>query len=157
MSQSHSAPCAERREFVARLIAAVPEALIVNPYHVEETADALHRALTMPAAEQRERMRNLRATVRERNVYRWAGFMLLDAARIRRSRYRRCAGSIGLCRTASARCTCAGGPRGTRGAADRRRADPCPDAARYGAPRGDGRTWRLLRHHDRDCGGSVAI
>ena len=32
------------------------EALIVNPYHVEETADALHRAGTMPAAEQRERM-----------------------------------------------------------------------------------------------------
>jgi trehalose 6-phosphate synthase len=60
------------------------EALIVNPYHVEETADALYRALTMPADEQRERMRNLRATVRERNVYRWAGFMLLDAARIRR-------------------------------------------------------------------------
>ena len=26
----------------------------------------------------------LRATVRERNVFRWAGFMLLDAARIRR-------------------------------------------------------------------------
>ena len=32
------------------------EALIVNPYHVEETADALHRAATMPQAEQRERM-----------------------------------------------------------------------------------------------------
>lgn len=60
------------------------EALIVNPYHVEETADALYRAVTMPAAEQQERMRNLRATVRERNVYRWAGFMLQDAARIRR-------------------------------------------------------------------------
>ena len=62
----------------------LPEALIVNPYHVEETADALYRALTMPEAEQRDRMRTLRATVREYNVYRWAGFMLLDAARIRR-------------------------------------------------------------------------
>ncbi len=62
----------------------LPEALIVNPYHVEETADALHRAITMPEAEQRERMRSLRTTVRERNVYRWAGHMLLDAARIRR-------------------------------------------------------------------------
>ena len=28
----------------------LPEALIVNPYHVEETADALHRAATMPVA-----------------------------------------------------------------------------------------------------------
>ena len=41
-------------------------------------------AVTMPEAEQRDRMRSLRATVRERNVFRWAGFMLLDAARIRR-------------------------------------------------------------------------
>jgi len=61
----------------------MPEALIVNPYHVEEVADALHRALTMPPAEQRERMANLRTTVREFNVYRWAGRMLTDAARWR--------------------------------------------------------------------------
>jgi trehalose 6-phosphate synthase len=59
------------------------EALIVNPYHVEETADALHRALTMPEAEQRERMASLRMTVREYNVYRWAGRMLADAGRSR--------------------------------------------------------------------------
>ena len=49
------------------------EALIVNPYHVEECADALHEALTMPAAEQRERMASLRLIVRQYNVYRWAG------------------------------------------------------------------------------------
>ncbi len=65
------------------------EALIVNPYHVEETADALQRALTMAPAEQRERMASLRATVREHNVYRWAGRMLYDAGRSRlRSRIR---------------------------------------------------------------------
>ena len=61
----------------------MPEALIVNPYHVEETADALHRAATMPAAEQRERMASLRSTVREFNVFRWAGRMLSDAGRWR--------------------------------------------------------------------------
>jgi trehalose 6-phosphate synthase len=61
----------------------MPEALIVNPYHVEECADALYRALTMPAAEQRERMASMRETVREFNVYRWAGRMLSDAARLR--------------------------------------------------------------------------
>ena len=59
------------------------EALIVNPYHVEETADALDRAATMPAAEQRERMASLRMTVRENNVFRWAGHMLSDAGRSR--------------------------------------------------------------------------
>jgi len=59
------------------------EALVVNPYHVEETADALQRAATMPAAEQRERMASLRSTVREFNVFRWAGRMLADAGRWR--------------------------------------------------------------------------
>ncbi len=59
------------------------EALIVNPYHVEETADALHRAATMRPAEQRERMASLRSTVREFNVFRWAGRMLADAGRWR--------------------------------------------------------------------------
>ncbi len=61
----------------------LPEALIVNPYHVEETADALHRAASMPAAEQRERMASLRSTVREFNVFRWAGRILSDAGRWR--------------------------------------------------------------------------
>jgi len=59
------------------------EALIVNPYHVEECAAALQRALTMPEPEQRERMASLRMTVREFNVYRWAGRMLTDAGRLR--------------------------------------------------------------------------
>jgi trehalose 6-phosphate synthase len=59
------------------------EALIVNPYHIEQTAEALYRGLTMPDTEQRERMRSMRALVRDYNVFRWAGRMLLDAARIR--------------------------------------------------------------------------
>ncbi len=60
------------------------EALIVNPYHVEQSASALYRALTMPQPEQRVRMRSMRALVRDNNVFRWAGHMLLDAARLRR-------------------------------------------------------------------------
>jgi trehalose 6-phosphate synthase len=59
------------------------EALLVNPYDVEQTAEALYRALTMPVYEQQERMRSMRALVRDFNVYRWAGRMLLDAARVR--------------------------------------------------------------------------
>ncbi len=60
------------------------EALIINPYHIEQGAQALYRALQMPEAEQRERMRSMRSRVRDFNVYRWAGLMLLDAARLRR-------------------------------------------------------------------------
>jgi len=59
------------------------EALIVNPYHVEETADMLHMAAVMTPAEQRERMASLRTTVGEFNVFRWAGRMLADAGRWR--------------------------------------------------------------------------
>lgn len=60
------------------------EALIVNPYDISEAASALATGLRMPPAEQRDRMRSMRTLVAERNVYRWAGRMLLDAARLRR-------------------------------------------------------------------------
>ena len=60
------------------------EALIINPYHIEQGAEALYRGLTMPPVEQRERMRSMRDRVRRFNVYRWAGHMLLDAARLRK-------------------------------------------------------------------------
>jgi trehalose 6-phosphate synthase len=62
----------------------LPEALVVNPYDIEQCAAALHVALTMPPEEQRDRMRIMRGLVREFNVYRWAGRILLDAASMRR-------------------------------------------------------------------------
>jgi trehalose 6-phosphate synthase len=60
------------------------EALIVNPYDLQQAGDALAAALVMPASEQRERMRSMRRMVSEFNVYRWAGRMLIDAAELRR-------------------------------------------------------------------------
>ena len=60
------------------------EALVVNPYDLEEASAAMARALAMPVEEQRERMRAMRAFLAEFNVYRWAGRMLMDAARLRR-------------------------------------------------------------------------
>jgi trehalose 6-phosphate synthase len=60
------------------------EALVVNPYDIEEASAALATALAMPADEQRARMRAMRGLVAEYNVYRWAGRMLLDASRLRR-------------------------------------------------------------------------
>jgi trehalose 6-phosphate synthase len=61
----------------------LPEALIVNPYNIDQCAAALKAALTMPPAEQRDRMRSMRGLVQEFNVYRWAGRMLLDAGQMR--------------------------------------------------------------------------
>ena len=61
----------------------------------------------MPAAEQRERMASLRSTVREFNVFRWAGRMLADAGPLARcaSASRRASSATGA--MTSARCdTC---------------------------------------------------
>jgi trehalose 6-phosphate synthase len=60
------------------------EALLVNPYDLDEASAALAAALAMPEDEQEERMRSMRALVSEFNVFRWAGRMLLDATRLRR-------------------------------------------------------------------------
>ena len=62
----------------------LPEALIVNPYDIDQCAAALHLALGMPEGEQRDRMRIMRSLISEFNVYRWAGRMLLDAAGMRK-------------------------------------------------------------------------
>jgi trehalose 6-phosphate synthase len=59
------------------------EALVVNPYDVDQAAEAMAAALSMSAAEQGERMRAMRTLLTEFNVYRWAGKMIVDAARLR--------------------------------------------------------------------------
>jgi trehalose 6-phosphate synthase len=61
----------------------LPEALIVNPYDADECAAAIEAALDMPGPEQRVRMRLMRSLIREFNVFRWAGRMLIDAAAMR--------------------------------------------------------------------------
>lgn len=60
------------------------EALIVNPYNIDQCAAALHVALEMPKEEQRNRIRSMRSLIQEFNVYRWAGRMLLSAGRLRK-------------------------------------------------------------------------
>jgi trehalose-6-phosphate synthase len=58
------------------------QAVIINPYAVDDLADSLHQALVMPPEEQAARLERLRAAVREHNVYRWAGKLLDEAARV---------------------------------------------------------------------------
>ncbi len=59
------------------------EAVLINPFDVNETADAMEIAMRMGRDERRDRMSLMRRTVKENNVYRWAGRMLMDASRIR--------------------------------------------------------------------------
>jgi trehalose 6-phosphate synthase/phosphatase len=47
-------------------------ALLVNPYHVREVAEAIDRALRMDTTERAGRMRQLRRQFRRNDVFRWA-------------------------------------------------------------------------------------
>ena len=58
------------------------DAVLVNPFDVDQLAAGLHAALTMPAAEQRRRMRRMRAQVADNNIYRWAGMLLSEACKL---------------------------------------------------------------------------
>jgi trehalose-6-phosphate synthase len=59
------------------------DALLINPYDVQQLAGAIHRAIEMPEEEQSVRMQRLRSGVRENNIYRWAAKLLSDLTEIR--------------------------------------------------------------------------
>jgi trehalose-6-phosphate synthase len=58
------------------------DAVIVNPYDVEQLADAIRFSLEMETAEKVRRMKRMRETVREHNIYRWAGNLIEELTRI---------------------------------------------------------------------------
>jgi trehalose-6-phosphate synthase/HAMP domain-containing protein len=60
------------------------DALLVNPYDVEDMAAAIHRAVTLDPEDRRSRMSRMRAHVREHNIFAWAGLLLAELARIPR-------------------------------------------------------------------------
>ncbi len=57
-----------------------PFALTVNPFDIQEQADAIHTALTMPAAERHRRIEGLRAQVREHDIAHWVSALMDDLA-----------------------------------------------------------------------------
>lgn len=52
------------------------EAIIINPYSAEQTADAIYQALNMSATEQHRRMKKMRDSIKDYNVYRWAAELI---------------------------------------------------------------------------------
>jgi trehalose 6-phosphate synthase (EC 2.4.1.15) len=58
------------------------EALIINPYDGQQTAEAIRTGLEMQPAEQARRMRKLRNTVKNNNVYRWAAEIIKRIAEL---------------------------------------------------------------------------
>lgn len=59
------------------------DAIIVNPYDIEEMADAIKLALTLEPSERAERMKRMRYVVKEHNIYRWAGKLIAELSRVR--------------------------------------------------------------------------
>ncbi len=59
------------------------DALIVNPYDIEELADAIRAGLDMPPEEQSTRMQRMRDLLRDRNIYRWAGDLITALVQVR--------------------------------------------------------------------------
>lgn len=59
------------------------DAIIVNPYDIEQLSEAIRTALEMDPSERHARMQRMRRVVREHNVYRWAGNLITELSEIR--------------------------------------------------------------------------
>lgn len=55
-------------------------ALLVNPYDVEGTAEAIHQAFQMTPYERRSRMKRMRKSIRRQDIYWWLDMFLREAA-----------------------------------------------------------------------------
>jgi alpha,alpha-trehalose-phosphate synthase [UDP-forming] len=52
------------------------DAVLFNPFAIDEMAEAIHQAVEMAPAERKKRMQRMRSAVQDNNVYRWAGKIL---------------------------------------------------------------------------------
>ena len=59
-------------------------AVSINPYSIEEFADAIKYAIEMPIEEKRVRMKNMRDTIKQNNVYRWAANIITELTALKK-------------------------------------------------------------------------
>jgi len=59
------------------------DALQVNPYDIDQTAEAIRAALEMEPEEKQARMQRMRREIREHNVYQWAGSLIQELCDLR--------------------------------------------------------------------------
>ena len=59
------------------------DALLVNPYDTDQTAEAIRVALEMEPEEKQVRVRNMRKQIREHNIYSWAGSLITELCELR--------------------------------------------------------------------------
>jgi trehalose 6-phosphate synthase len=59
------------------------DALLVNPYDIDQTADAIRVALEMEPEDKQLRMHRMRKIIKEHNIYRWAGNLITELCEVR--------------------------------------------------------------------------
>jgi trehalose-6-phosphate synthase len=59
------------------------DALLVNPYDIDQTAEAIRAALEMEPEDKELRMHRMRKIIREHNIYRWAGNLITELCEVR--------------------------------------------------------------------------
>jgi len=59
------------------------DALLVNPYDIDQTAEAIRVALEMEPEEKQLRTQRMRRAIREHNIYRWAGNLIAELCEVR--------------------------------------------------------------------------
>ena len=59
------------------------DALLVNPYNIDQTADAIRAALEMEPEDKQMRMHRMRKIIKEHNIYRWAGNLITELCEVR--------------------------------------------------------------------------
>ncbi len=59
------------------------DALLVNPYDIDQTADAIRAALEMEPEDKQLRMHRMRKIIKENNIYRWAGNLITELCEVR--------------------------------------------------------------------------
>ena len=59
------------------------DALLVNPYDIEQTAEAIRTALEMEPEDKQFRVHRMRKVIKEHNIYRWAGNLITELCEVR--------------------------------------------------------------------------
>jgi len=59
------------------------DALVVNPYDIEQMSEAIRQALEISPEEKKARWQRMREVLKERNIYRWAADLISGLAQIR--------------------------------------------------------------------------
>ncbi|MFA4984689.1 MAG: trehalose-6-phosphate synthase [Candidatus Omnitrophota bacterium] len=60
------------------------DAVLINPYAIEEFADAIKFTIELPPDEKKKRMENMRNIITENNIYKWAGSIITELVSLKK-------------------------------------------------------------------------